>query len=320
MEKVAFYPLQVIDFNYKDLFLLRKTTIGQLNLLVNKQEVTITHDSPISLFKIPEVIYEVIVEKPITSYSRTDGSGNKTILKEEYEIIRANILKNAEIDEDGDVLWNTKEDKKNYDAFINSWVPEYATIKLYKEVPFEVIKKEFVPYKYEDFIYSSVVTGDLKGHYTPFKAVCNYVPNFGKMVSIVAKELGFSILPNNTNLSATNGKKCIIRGLTGTRINGAYINFDTKLSSFKLFYGSLVDCIKRYNDDYSVIKEKFTSIANLIDHPEVTSVEREEISNDIDKCIKSLKSIESKQQTIGEYNILMNRLLKLSNKIKMIGT
>lgn len=320
MEEVALYPLQVIDFNYKDLFLLRKTTIGQLNLLVNEQEVTITHDSPISLFKIPEVIYEVIVEKPITSYSRTDGSGNKTILKEEYEIIRANILKNAEIDEDGDVLWNTKEDKKNYDAFINSWVPEYATIKLYKEVPFEVIKKEFVPYKYEEFIYSSVVMESLDKCDTPFEAICYYIPDFAKMVSIVAKELGFSILPNNTNLSATNGKKCIISGLTGTRINGGYVYFDTKPYSFKSFYGSLADCIKRYNDDYSVIKEKFTSIANLIDHPEVTSIEREEISNEIDKCIKSLKSINSKQQTIGEYDSLMNRLLKLSNKIKKVGT
>lgn len=321
MEEVTYYPLQVIDFNYNDLFMLRKTTVGKLSLLVNEQEVSITHDSPISLFKIPEVIYQVITDISITSYSHTDDSGNVTSLtKEGYELARVNLLKNAEIDEDGDVLWDTKGDKKNYDTFISSWIPEYTTIKLYKEVPFEVIKKEFVPDKYKDFIYSSLVVGDSKGHHVPFKAICHYVSNFDKMASIVTKELGFSILPTTTNLLATKGKKCIISGLTGTRINGGYVNFDTKSSSFKPFYGSLVDCIERYNDDYSVIKEKFTSIANLIDYPEVTTIEREEISNEIDKCIKSLKNINSKQQTADEYDSLMVRLLNLSNKIKKVGT
>lgn len=281
----------------------------------------ITGDKPISLAQIPTKIeLKEEVRPQLSHYTSPSG---ETMSIDLFKSTQLHLLSFKTNDDDEDeYMWETREDKIKYENFLANWKPVYDDPReSWKEVEFQVVKQEEVPDQYKDFITSTIII-DTSGNNDFKKSLCRYYSNPAKMMRVVAEELGFQITTID-KAEATRGKTVFIyesRPLEFSRCNEEFVKFDENTRrSFGNKEGSLEQCIKKYELEYSTIYNKLLSIANVIDNKAVTGIERAELLKILDTAMIIYRSVDPYKSTRTNYRDLGSKLTELRNKLTLIS-
>lgn len=297
-----------------------------LYLKINEVEFILPLKTELTITEIPKEIFQKKVISPeVTGY--VDANGN-TLRVDEFKNTLAEFNKLKVWDDDAEEsIWETKEDKLNHEAFLNTWKPVYSEQKIeWIPVEFEVVIKQHVPDKYRSFITSSIIleTRTIEGNSFNKckKAICSYFTNAATMVRMVANELGFNIVENEYK---TEGKNiCISKHsdsiLRFSKVNGNYFKIGEEVwKKYRNVTGTLEQCIAQYEWEYKQIYNYLLGVRNTIENKTINLEERKELLELLDKAAIHYNKVNSMKSTRNYYNELGRTLNLIKKKLSMLS-
>lgn len=323
--------IQVVDYQNGLYGISQTVTWGgrDLYLKINNVEFTLPTKKELTITEIPTEVFQKEVKSPqLINY--VDANGN-LLRVDEYQAIVGELNKLKVWDDDAEEsIWETREDKERYDKFVNSWKPVYSeSIVEWTPVKFELVIKEPIPDKYKEFITSSIIVetryknGNYDNNNEYKKAICTYISNPTKMVEMVAKELGFTIVDNENK---TEGLKIFIYKTNGdsvlrfSKVNGNYFKIPENIwKQYRNIQDSLEKCIAKYEWEYKQIYDFLLGVSNTVNNKVINPEERKELVELLDNSIGFYNKIDSMKSTRDYYRYLGNSLKELKNKLLMLS-
>lgn len=314
--------LQIINYQDEIFGLYNPETCGKLDLKIGETEFTLHARSEITLTSIPEVIFQKIVKHAsVSHYINGDNTLTVDAYKDEYRRLRSFMTE----DDDGNDIWETREDKNAFDVFTSSWKPVYSEPSVeWVPIEFDVVMKERVPEKYQKYITSSTIVvseGSGASRADKYKSVCTYQSSAYQVLVQAANALGFEIVGKNEK---SDGMKIEI-GWSGTdclrfsKVNNDYISIPEAFRKRigMQHKGTLEYCIQEFESEYKVIYEYLEGLANTIQNRKVSESERADLLKTVEACISNYHSVETMKSTRDKYRWLGESLNQLKRKITM---
>lgn len=253
--------IYIIDYGLKDLFEIRyHSNYGSIDIKIEDQEFTLSANNPMTISSFPtEILLKTSMPSQIIGYETISGETQITV--ETYKEKLAVLKSFGSYDDDGNFIFETREDKTNYDAFTSNWKPIYSEQEtIWETIEYKIIYKQYVDEYLQPFITSQIVI-PVDSFYkksderTPITAICEYKPNFTMLFRQIANKFGFVEVEDKTFLDNTIGKKYSIHdGIKYSKCNGQYLTkyFENR-DIFRPTKGTYDDCVKSYNRDYDTI-------------------------------------------------------------------
>lgn len=319
--------IQVVDYQ-NELYGISQTLEwcgGSLNLKIGEVEFTLPLKTELTITEIPKEIFQKKVISPeVTGY--VDKFGN-SIRVDEFKGALTEFNKLKVWDDDAEEsIWETKEDKTNYEFFLSNWKPVYSEQKIeWIPVEFEVVIKQHVPDKYKSFITSSIIleTRTIEGNSFNKckKAICSYFTNPAAMIRMVANELGFNIVENENK---TEGKNISIYKIADSvlrfsKVNGNYFRIGEEVwRMYRNVTGTLEQCIAQYEWEYKQIYDYLLGVRNTIENKTISPEERKELLELLEKGLSQYNKVDSMKSTRTYYNELGRTLNLIKKKLSML--
>ena len=288
-----------------------KLKIGSAMFELDRSELTLS-ELPTKIFKrytVPSKIDHYIDEN---NYSLTVNDYNTAIRQ----------LKSFGYEDDNDnFIWETREDKENYDKFRASWKPVYSEEVIgWEPVQFEIVKKQHIPDKYKGWIESSIIIESMPSERV-YKAICTYTSNPTNMIREIAAELGFEIV---TDENRTTGMKLFIYHIRDSvlrfsKVNGNYFKIPEDIwKQYRNKSGTLEECIAKFDWEWKQIHDYLRGVSNVINNKGIDYSERAHLVELIDESIRHYRSIDSMKSTRESYRSLGNVLNVLKRKLTLL--
>lgn len=319
--------IQVVDYQ-NELYGISQTLDwggNALNLKIGEVEFTLPLKTELTITEIPKEIFQKKVISPeVTGYVDTNGN---TLRVDEFKnmLTYFNTLKVWD-DDTEESIWETKEDKINYETFINTWKPVYSEQKIeWIPVEFEVVVKQHVPDKYRSFITSGIITEVRTIQNNPNnrckKAICYYNTNPTTMIKMVANELGFNIVENEHK---TEGKNIFIYKISDSvlrfsKVNGNYFKIGEEIwKKYKNVTGTLEQCVAQYEWEYKQIYDYLVGVRNTIENKTINPEERKELLELLNTAQSQYYKVDSMKSSRDYYRNLGTTLTSIKNKLLII--
>ena len=319
--------IQVVDYQ-NELYGISQTLDwggNTLSLKIGEVEFSLPLKTEITITEIPKEIFQKKVISPeVTGY--VDVYEN-TLKVDEFKNALTEFNKLKVWDDDAEEsIWETKEDKVNYEFFLSNWKPVYSEQSIeWIPVEFEVVVKQHVPDKYKSFITSGLIleTRTIEGNSFNRckKAICYYNTNATTMIRMVANELGFNIVENEHKIE---GKNIFIYKVSDSvlrfsKVNGNYFKIGEEVwKKYRNVTGTLEQCIAQYEWEYKQIYDYLLGVRNTIENKTINPEERKELLDLLDKAAIQYNKVDSMKSTRIYYNDLGRTLNLIKKKLSML--
>lgn len=298
--------IQIIDYNldFFELFIQKSYS----NLIIDGVKNSIGSYNKYTISKIPQKIQTETSTPSAPDYEYL----GKKLSSTEFSNLRNSFI-NPDYFEDEDCpKFLTQEDKNKYEDLISSAVtvlnPPVTSII---DLEFEVVKKEFVPSKYENFIKSSIILDN------GYKAICTYTFHYQTMLRDIAKKNGFNEVVDAAFTNNTKGKYFSINSskLEYCKVNNTYVTEYLKDKKLTInTKGSLEQCVSAYTNDYSVLETFFLIQIQKIDGVTLSNIAS--ILEELYKIRNLFSFVDTKQSTRDQYSTGMKNLKNLINELE----
>lgn len=316
--------IQVIDYNNGIFGIVQNENYNSIDLKIGDVEFKLPKDKLCTLAEMPsEILQKKTVPAAVTHYADLEGN---TLSWDDHiaEITRLNA--NMVWDDDGDSkIWDTREDKENYEAFISRWKGVYSEpVVEWNPVDFEVIKKQYIPEQYAKYITSSIIVGSTTNyHQQAYKAICYYTSNPAQMIRDIAEKLGFSI---SSSENETKGKRIFIYTRSGgdstvqfSKVDGNYFNVpESDRKKYGSRSGTFEACVAKYEFEYNQLYDFLLGVANKLDHPTLSPEERTELASTVDAAMGHWNKIDPMKSSRDQYRYLGSKLTEIKKKLLLI--
>lgn len=308
--------IQVISYT-NGLVGLQNINHSKAVLKINNVEFEVGSGGLISISEVPEEILQRVTLPSAISHYEFEG---KNIDPVEFEREKARLLGfRMETIHDGEYSWPA--DKLEEYTTLMKYRPVYKDPEpTWQPVGFSLVKQEFVPEQYAEYIVSTVIV-DTIGLNLNTRAICTYTSNAHKMLLKVAGELGFKITSNEHEKGKcifpyTNSLDSVLKF---SKVDGEYFKIPrAEYESFKNFRGTLDECIRKYNYEYGVIHKYLQGVAHVMDNKNLDPEERKNLMGLVDRAISKYGEVSSKANSGVQYRNLGKLLYDM--RAQIIGT
>ena len=114
--------IYIIDYGIKDLFEIRyHSNYGSIDIKIEDREFRLPANNPMTISSFPtEILMKTLKPSQIIGYETIGGETQITI--ETYKEKLAFLKSFGSYDDDDNFIFETREDKTNYDAFTSNWL------------------------------------------------------------------------------------------------------------------------------------------------------------------------------------------------------
>lgn len=307
--------IYIIDYGLKNLYEMFHTPgYHPIELRIGDIEFSLRPGENMSIDTLP-VFIEQKVKQPNTV--RHFQSGDSVMTIEEYREQRSLLASRGSRDDDDNFLFDTWEDKKNYDVFCESWTPVYTVGEFrWEECPFKIITKQYVDPVYKSYITSEIIVRTSEKD-EPVKSICIYTPSFEGMCRKIGPALGFVEVENKTFVDNTLGKKFSFNsGIKFSKINNEYI--EKYFENRRLFIsekGTYEQCVSAFKRDYSAVEEYLKLVAAKVDGVKIETTTAKDIFDIASEALSRLYKVQPMKASRNEYDGVCKLLNEIKHKI-----
>lgn len=314
--------ITLIDYGYTNYYRLQfGQSTGQYK--IDELEINLKdHPSYIIIDQIPQQIFRKGLSKQELSHYKSTTSDLNTCTINEYKEKEQSYLRNRKYDDDlNRYIFETVEDKNNYETFLSEWKPVLVTIEgLWEPVEFKKVYKQKIDEKYQNYISSEIII-PVKGYWDkevkPVESLCKYSPNSSLMIRQIATSFGFTEVESNTFKSNTKGKKFSIHnGLEFSKMNDIYFGKDVSSgNNFKSKTGSYEECIQAFEQDYNGIYSYISMVAAEFSNEKMDEISVLEVYTKLKMMYRYFNEISVSKSNYDKYNNGMRTLKTLIERI-----